>query len=74
LLRQLRKAGVFVVGWFIVVAGLLLVPLPGPGWLIVFVGLSLLATEFVWAVRLQAWVRQQLTAGVNRIRLWRTRA
>jgi uncharacterized protein (TIGR02611 family) len=29
-----------------------LVPLPGPGWLIVFAGLAILATEYVWAQRL----------------------
>ena len=33
----------------IVVLGLILVPLPGPGWLIVFAGVSIWAVEFVWA-------------------------
>ena len=32
--------------------GLLLIPLPGPGWAIVFLGLAVWATEFVWAQRL----------------------
>jgi uncharacterized protein (TIGR02611 family) len=31
--------------------------LPGPGWLIIFGGLGILATEYAWAARLLAWVR-----------------
>jgi len=41
-----------LLGGAIVVLGIILIPLPGPGWLIVFAGLALLATEFVWAERL----------------------
>lgn len=41
-----------VLGSAIILVGLALVPLPGPGWLIVFAGLALLATEFTWAERL----------------------
>ena len=41
-----------VLGLTIIVVGLALVPLPGPGWVIVFLGLALLATEFTWAERL----------------------
>jgi uncharacterized protein (TIGR02611 family) len=51
-----------VIGGAIVVGGLALVPLPGPGWLIVFVGLALLATEFEWAARLERFARSQVTA------------
>jgi len=44
---------VFGIAAFVVVAiGLALVPLPGPGWAIVFVGLGMLALEFDWAERL----------------------
>lgn len=42
-----------VVGTAVVVGGLALVPLPGPGWLIVFFGLAILATEFAWAGRVR---------------------
>ncbi len=40
--------------------GLALVPLPGPGWLIVFLGLGVLATEFTWAERLLDFGRRTL--------------
>ncbi len=52
-----------LVGAAITVAGLFLVPLPGPGWLIVFVGLAILASEFPWAQRL-------LDFGRDRLRRW----
>jgi len=35
-----------------VAVGLLLIPLPGPGWAIVILGLAILAVEFAWARRL----------------------
>lgn len=41
-----------IVGWAVLLAGVVMVPYPGPGWLVVFIGLSILATEFVWAARL----------------------
>lgn len=48
----LRRTGVAVAGTAIVLVGLVLVPLPGPGWAIVFSGVALLGTEFTWAERL----------------------
>jgi uncharacterized protein (TIGR02611 family) len=54
------RIGVGVVGGVIVVLGLALVPLPGPGWLIVFLGLGILATEFSWAERLLDFGRRTL--------------
>jgi hypothetical protein len=32
---------------------------PGPGWLVVFLGLTLLAAEFVWARRLMDHMKSQ---------------
>ncbi len=40
--------------------GVRLVPLPGPGWLIVFLGLAILGTEFAWARRLAAVTKRWL--------------
>ena len=37
------------VGGVVLLAGLLMIPYPGPGWLVVFAGLGILATEFSWA-------------------------
>jgi uncharacterized protein (TIGR02611 family) len=50
------------VGAIIVVIGLLLIPLPGPGWALVFVGVAVWATEFEWAYRLLQFGRRVLAA------------
>ena len=51
---------VAVLGFAIIVTGLALIPLPGPGWLIVFAGLALLSTEFAWAERLLRYARRKV--------------
>lgn len=48
---------VAVVGILVLVAGIIAIPYPGPGWAIVFVGLAILATEFEWARKLLAYAR-----------------
>lgn len=49
----IRKISVFVVGFLVIIAGVILLPLPGPGWAIIFVGLAILATEFAFADNLK---------------------
>ena len=46
-----RKTLIAVIGTTIVLIGLLLIFLPGPGLLVILIGLGILATEFVWARR-----------------------
>ena len=58
-----------VIGTAVVLGGIALIPLPGPGWLIVFAGLALLSTEFAWAGRLLDFARDKVrgwTAWVTR--------
>ncbi|WP_407936435.1 TIGR02611 family protein [Lolliginicoccus suaedae] len=43
---------VAIVGAVVLVIGVIAIPYPGPGWLIVFAGLGILATEFPWARRI----------------------
>ena len=49
-----------VIGAAVVIVGIILIPFPGPGWLIVLAGLAILAIEFVWAQRLLAYTRARL--------------
>jgi uncharacterized protein (TIGR02611 family) len=49
-----------VVGAVVTIGGLVLIPAPGPGWLIVFLGLAILASEFEWANRLLAYARHRV--------------
>ncbi|MFG2072468.1 TIGR02611 family protein [Nonomuraea maritima] len=50
------------IGTVMVVGGLIMVPFPGPGWLVVFAGLAVLATEFAWAHKLLEFGRRTLHA------------
>ena len=56
--RGARRAAVAVAGSMVVVVGLALLVLPGPGLLLLTAGLALLATEFAWAQRWLACIRE----------------
>ena len=53
-------------GLVLVVGGLVLVPLPGPGWLIVILGIAVWASEFEPAARLLDFVKDE-GAGVGAV-------
>ncbi len=57
-LRFAYRIGTAILGTLVTVIGIVLIPYPGPGWLIVFAGLAILATEFAWAKRLLAYARR----------------
>lgn len=58
----LRKTIVAITGVLVILVGIPLIPLIGPGWLIVFTGLAILAREFVWARRLRDRIRARWTS------------
>lgn len=51
LLDTAWRVGIFVAGWVVVLAGILMLAIPGPGWGAIFLGFAILATEFLWARR-----------------------
>lgn len=63
------RIGVTAVGVAVIVGGIVLLPLPGPGWLIIFAGLGILATEYEWASRLLRYARDQVRSWTD----WVTR-
>ena len=46
-----KRVLVGVVGGLVTLLGVVALIAPGPGWLIIFTGLGILATEFAWAAR-----------------------
>ena len=50
--RSGKRIAVTIAGFAVLLAGIALLVLPGPGWLLIFIGLTILATEYVWAERL----------------------
>ncbi|GAA4506918.1 TIGR02611 family protein [Brevibacterium yomogidense] len=59
---QAYRITIGVLGSLIIVLGLILVPLPGPGWLIVLTGVAVIASEFEFARRLLRFARAKLRA------------
>jgi uncharacterized protein (TIGR02611 family) len=67
-LNMTYRIGVGVVGGLVLVAGVLMIPYPGPGWLVVFAGLAILATEFEWAGRVLRFAKRYYDAWVGWLR------
>lgn len=63
--RGTRRILIGFVGWTVVLIGVVLIPFPGPGWVVVFIGLSVLASEFDWA-------KEAHMSILARYRAWRT--
>ena len=53
---------VFTAGLVLVLGGIALVPLPGPGWLVVILGIAVWASEFEPAARLLDFVKTRVRA------------
>ena len=57
-----RKLLISIAGGAVLLLGVITIPYPGPGWLIVFAGLGILSTEFEWAKRLLVFARGKYDA------------
>ncbi|MEU6081294.1 TIGR02611 family protein [Streptomyces sp. NPDC047108] len=60
------QVGVFLVGLAVVAGGVIMLPLPGPGWLVIFAGMAIWATEFVWAQLVLRWTKRKVTEAAHR--------
>lgn len=67
-IELLYRIVVGVVGTVVLIAGIVAIPYPGPGWLIVFAGLAILGTEFHWAQRVLGFLRHRYDAWVRWLR------
>ena len=54
---------ILIAGIATIVVGVILLPLPGPGSVVIFAGIGILSTEFIWAkqllTRIRIWIKQQ---------------
>ncbi|HKJ12295.1 MAG TPA: PGPGW domain-containing protein [Ornithinimicrobium sp.] len=71
-IRQwLRRVGYDIIGWTLMVVGVVLMPLPGPGTLILVTGLVILAQNNSWAERQLAPMRRQAYRGAREgVKTW----
>ncbi|MBN1903556.1 MAG: PGPGW domain-containing protein [Deltaproteobacteria bacterium] len=51
-LKQAKRVIVIVIGFTILLVGIAMIVLPGPAFIVIPLGLAVLATEFIWARRL----------------------
>ncbi len=47
-------------GFLVVIIGIIALPLPGPGWLIIAAGLTILSKDVAWADRLLRYIRKRV--------------
>ena len=59
--KQVRRFFKVLGGLTLLGLGAVMLFTPGPGWLVIFLGLTLLAAEFVWARRLMDRMKKQGT-------------
>ncbi|MCH0540545.1 TIGR02611 family protein [Streptomyces sp. MUM 203J] len=60
------QVGVFLIGLAVVVLGVIMLPLPGPGWVVIFGGMAIWATEFIWAQLVLRWTKRKVTEAAQR--------
>ncbi|MFB6894107.1 TIGR02611 family protein [Kitasatospora sp. NPDC056327] len=60
------QVAVFLVGLAVVVLGVIMLPLPGPGWVVIFLGMGIWATEFVWAQLALRWTRRKVAEAAQK--------
>jgi uncharacterized protein (TIGR02611 family) len=62
------RIAIAVVGLAVVVAGIVMLIVPGPGWLVIFLGFAIWATEFPWANAVATFIRRQISKCTSWVR------
>jgi hypothetical protein len=70
LIRYARRIVVAIVGMTVLLFGIALTVLPGPAFVVIPIGLAILATEFAWARRWLKFVQESAETGVNKLELF----
>jgi uncharacterized protein (TIGR02611 family) len=76
---NLRRLTILIVGFVVLLTGVAMLVLPGPGILVVIAGLAILAREFTWAERTldltkaQAVKAKDKVVGIRRVRFRRSK-
>jgi tellurite resistance protein TerC len=69
MLRQAYRIVILIVGTTVLLIGVLLLVLPGPAFIVIPVGLAILATEYAWARRWLRIVRETTEKGAEKLKL-----
>ena len=67
--KSIKKIIVGVIGFTILIIGVSMIVLPGPAFIVIPLGLAILATEFVWAKKWLDKVKQKFTEQKQKLKL-----
>jgi len=65
--RNGKRIAVSVIGIVLLLVGLVMMVLPGPGILVIIAGLAVLATEYVWAQRALNFAKEKAEQAKNKV-------
>ena len=68
-LRSIKKIIVAVIGFTILIIGVSMIVLPGHAFIVIPLGLAILATEFVWAKKWLDKVKQKFSEQKQKLKL-----
>lgn len=66
--RTARRVLVLIAGGLVILAGIAMLVLPGPGWAAIFLGLAILSTEFDRAEKIRASVITRFKDAIDKAR------
>lgn len=69
--RNAKRVGVTIAGFLLILAGIVMLITPGPGWAAIFAGLGVLGTEYVWARRALDVAKERARRAARRVSLRR---
>ncbi len=69
MMQHVRRMVVLIVGMTVLLIGIALIVLPGPAFVVIPIGLAILATEFGWARRLLQRLRDGMEKGAEKLNL-----
>ena len=58
--KQIKRFFILLIGGTITLIGVVLIVLPGPAFIVIPIGLSILATEFIWARKILDKVKDRI--------------
>jgi uncharacterized protein (TIGR02611 family) len=63
-----RRLVILIIGGIVLLAGIAMMVLPGPGILVIIAGLAILAKEFTWAERTLDKAKQQASKATDKVK------
>ena len=64
-LKQIKRIAIAIIGFTILIIGVILIVTPGPATIVIPAGLTVLATEFAWAENLLQKIKSKFSRAKN---------